>query len=147
MPSWFIRELSRGMEGPDIFAMQRLIKMVSNGVFDRETEAHVRAVQLANGLRSTGVVDADTAEVIGELERHGLVPDWFSRPLGSGDSGEDVERLRWLLGLPRAGVFDEAVEVAVRQYQSAHGITPDGTVNKTVATMLGEEVPLRLSAG
>lgn len=142
MPSWFRRDLAFGAIGPDVIVVQRKLKMVATGVYDRETEARVRAVQMEHHLTPSGSVDAVTAEHIGEVERHGLVPDWFTRTLALGAEGDDVEQLRYLLGLPRAGAFDVVVEDHVRRFQSQHRIHPDGIVTEAVAILLGEEVPV-----
>lgn len=142
MPSWFRRDLSFGCQGPDVIVVQRKLKMIATGVYDRNTEARVRAVQMEHNLPPSGRVDAVTAEHIGEVERHGLVPDWFTRPLAVGATGADVEQLRYLLGLPRAGVFDEVVEDHVRRFQSQHRVQPDGVVAEETAILLGEEVPV-----
>lgn len=141
-PSWFRRELAFGSIGPDVIVVQRKLKMIATGVYDRDTEARVRAVQIEHHLTPTGRVDAPTAERIGEVERHGLVPDWFTRPLALGDTGPDVEQARYLLGFPRAGEFDEVIEAAVRRFQSQHRIEPDGTLSEQVAILMGEEVPV-----
>jgi peptidoglycan hydrolase-like protein with peptidoglycan-binding domain len=144
MPSWFRRELAFGAIGPDVIVVQRKLKMIATGVYDRDTEARVRAVQMEYHLVPTGRVDEATAQRIGEVERHGLVPDWFTRTLALGDEGEDVEQLRYLLGLPRAGIFDSVLEDRVRQFQSQHRIHPDGTVSEQVAILIGEEVPVAI---
>lgn len=145
MVSWFRRDLAQGDSGPDVQVVQRKLKILATGVFDLETEARVRAIQKQHDLPATGVVDELTAGAIGESERHGLVPDWFTGPLALGDTGEAVEHVRWLLGFPRAGAFDLEVEARLRRFQSAHKLHPTGVLTLEVATLLGEDVPVTTS--
>lgn len=141
-PSWFRHVLSVGDSGPAVQIVQRKLKILATGFYTRETEARVRAIQKQHDLPATGMVDEVTAGAIGELERYGLVPDWFVGPLALGDVGDDVEHLRWLLGLPRAGSFDEEVETRLRRFQSSHRLRPTGVLTEDVATLLGEDVPV-----
>jgi peptidoglycan hydrolase-like protein with peptidoglycan-binding domain len=145
MPSWYRRELALGDSGPDVAVVQRKLKILATGFYTRETEARVRAIQKQHDLPATGVVDELTAGAIGESERHGLVPDWFTGPLALGDTGEAVEHARWLLGLPRAGAFDRELEDRLRRFQSAHQLYPTGVLTLDVATLLGEDVPVTTS--
>ena len=59
------------------------------------------------------------------------------RTLRRGDSGELVQRLqRTLGGLTIDGNFGSGTEAAVRRFQTAHGVVPDGIVGpKTWATL------------
>ncbi len=54
----------------------------------------------------------------------------------SGSKDDRVALLRKRLGLPDGTVFDSALDKAVREYQSAHGLTSDGIVgNGTIASL------------
>jgi murein L,D-transpeptidase YcbB/YkuD len=56
--------------------------------------------------------------------------------LKAGATGERVGRLRERLGLPAGTQFDEALVKAVRRYQQAHGIKPDGVAGAgTIASL------------
>lgn len=141
MPGWYSRDLETGMTGEDVAFLRRKFGLAPSDDYDKEVEIRVRAVQVAHGLPRTGLVDSLTAEAIGESERHGLVPDWYVRPLALGDLGEDVEQVRHLLGLSRAGVFDAELDSRVRRYQSQQRIAPTGVVDEATATRLGDDVP------
>ena len=140
-PSWYHRALTLGMVGPDVALVQRKLRACRTGVYDTETASRVKGVQFADKLPVTGVVDAATAEVIGESCRAGLTPDWFSRELGLWSEGDDVQRLRELLGFPDYGRFDQPVEAAVRRFQSAHHLPLTGRVCEADAVALGDDVP------
>lgn len=142
MVSWWRRELGLGDTGADVSLVQRKLKCYSEGVYDHETEARVKALQKRLGRPVTGRVDRDTAEALGEAPRASLTPSWYSRALARDDYGADVAELRRMLGLPAGDYFDREVEDAVRRFQSSIGMTPDGVVEMTVATALGEDVPL-----
>ena len=58
--------------------------------------------------------------------------------LGLGNAGPRVAALRRRLGLAGPGVFDLALEEAVRSYQSAHGLSPNGRADpQTLAALNG----------
>ena len=140
-PSWYHRALTLGMVGPDVALVQRKLRACRTGVYDTETASRVKGVQFADKLPTTGVVDAVTAEVIGESCRVGITPDWFGRELALWSEGDDVQRLRELLGFPDYGRFDEPVEAAVRRFQSAHHLPLTGRVCEADAVALGDDVP------
>jgi hypothetical protein len=48
------------------------------------------------------------------------------RMLGPGATGADVEALQRLVGVPVTGGYDPATTAAVREFQTAHGLNPDG---------------------
>jgi murein L,D-transpeptidase YcbB/YkuD len=54
----------------------------------------------------------------------------------SGSKDPRVRLLRQRLGLPEGDQFDSALDKVVREYQSAHGLKPDGVVgNGTIASL------------
>lgn len=66
---------------------------------------------------------------IGEGVPPAAEPPVISRPLTKrGDTGYNVEYLQRMLGIPDKGVFDEATENAVIEFQKRSGLTPDGKV-------------------
>lgn len=140
-PHWYVRDLSLGMHGEDVAVLRRLIGLPPSKEYDRDVEVHVKGEQRAAGLPATGIVDEATAAAIGETQRYGLVPRWYTRTLILGDAGADVGQLRYLLGFPRTGLLDEDVEAAVRRFQSQHRIAPTGIVDQQTAVVLGEDVP------
>lgn len=67
-----------------------------------------------------------------------------------GSQGEDVTKLQVKLGVDPIGKFGPKTEAAVKGWQSAHGLTPDGIVgdatwSKMFATVAESPVPLTIS--
>lgn len=138
VPSWHHRTITAGDTGPDVVIVQRKTGATPTGVYDPWTEQRIVGLQMRLKLRTTGEVDEATAVALGETSVAGMVPEWFFRELRSGDHGSDVEALRGLLGEPDGTGFDAALEQAVRRWQSAHRIRPDGTVTEGMAIALGD---------
>jgi peptidoglycan hydrolase-like protein with peptidoglycan-binding domain len=143
LATWFQRILTIGNTGADVSLVQRKLKALNTGVYDRETAARVRGLQHERSLPATGIVDYATSDAIGESVRLGMPPDWYGHELGLWATGADVERLRELLGLEPHGRFDRDVEAAVRRFQSAHRLPLTGRVTQTDATVLGDDAPWR----
>src|SRR5207342_3838513 len=80
MPAWYTRPLDLGVEGDDVKIVQRKIQAQITGTYDEPTAARVRGVQRKMGKKQTGVVDAETAESLGEKPDAGQVPEWFGQP-------------------------------------------------------------------
>lgn len=142
MASWFHRPLALGSQGADVDLVRRKLNAPQGTEYDQDLEARVRGVQRRNGIPVTGIVDADTADAIGEPARKGLVPSWYRRPLGPGTHGDDVESLHEMLGLPASTAFSSMVEDAVRRLQSQLRVTPTGVVDEALAIAIGDDVPL-----
>jgi rare lipoprotein A (peptidoglycan hydrolase) len=77
-------------------------------------------------------------------------PYWFgARDLQTGNNGEDVKTLNWILrglslGAPLHGSFISPTESAVRNFQSSVGVPNDGVVRRSTrkrlaAQMVGQE--------
>ena len=144
MASWYSRILTVGCVGADVELVQRKLRGNNiSGTYDAETASRVRGIQFANKLPVTGVVDAATADAIGESIRLGFTPDWFAGNMGLGATGDCVTRLRTLLGLPDGDRFDASLEAAVRRFQSAHHLPLTGKVCQADATALGDDAPWR----
>ena len=120
-PRWFTRVLAGGETGRDVTVIQRKLGL-SSGVYDDSTMAHVRGFQHQRGLAGDGVCDALTAAALGEAADHALPPEWFTRTLEPGFSGEDVAGLRESLGLPPGTTYDRETIQAVRRLRSAAGL-------------------------
>lgn len=60
-----------------------------------------------------------------------------------GDSGEAVEELQRRIGAPPTGVFNSATELALMDWQRAHGVEPTGEVGPTTLAKLDEVAPAR----
>lgn len=125
----------------------------ANGVFGEGTEEAVRAFQSVFGLSQDGIVGEATWYAIGriysavkrlsELYSEGLtlsdVSTQYPSRLALGSTGQGVEVLQYYLRyvagfLPTVpsvevdGVFGPATERAVRAFQEAYGLSPDGVV-------------------
>ena len=57
--------------------------------------------------------------------------------LRRGATGELVKKIQTKLGIAASGSFDGATEAAVRQFQSKHGLVPDGIVGPRTWAALG----------
>jgi len=148
MASWFHRILTVGCVGEDVRLVQRKLRASNiTGTFDAETASRVRGLQFADKLPVTGMVDATTADHIGESVRLGMTPDWFAHELRLWSEGKDVERLRTLLGFKDYGRFDRDVEAAVRRFQSAHHLPLTGWVSEQDAITLGDDAPWTTEQG
>ena len=141
MATWFHRILTIGMTGADVELVQRKLRSSVTGTYDADTASRVRGIQFADKLPITGMVDSITADSIGESVRADVPPDWYRRELGMRSEGEDVQRLRELLGLHNHGRFDREVEAAVRRFQSAHHLPLTGRIHEPDAAALGDDVP------
>ena len=117
--------------------LQRRIGATVDGFFGEETEQRVRGLQKKAGLKMTGKVDKQTAEKVGERARKGLAPEWFQRDLELWFEGEDVRAARRAFGLgDKDNRYDPDLETAVRRFQSANGIYPDGIITREIATKI-----------
>ena len=134
-PRWWTRELHGGEVGKDVQVIQRKLGLAS-GVYDEMTAAHVRGVQRHAGLPENGVCDALTASVLGEAADHALPPEWFTRTLGPGFSGEDVAGLRTALGLSPGTSYDRETSQAIRRLRSAHGLPASDLADIAVVMLL-----------
>ncbi|MER7942046.1 amidase [Streptomyces sp. NBC_01696] len=121
-----------GSTGTQVKAAQTLLNKqgydagTEDGVFGTRTESAVRAFQTARGLDSDGAVGPRTWTA---LLSAGTTPT-----LTTGASGDPVKRLQRALtaALGRTvtvdGAFGANTDKAVRDYQSARGLSADGSV-------------------
>ncbi|HEY0639847.1 MAG TPA: penicillin-insensitive murein endopeptidase [Pseudonocardiaceae bacterium] len=115
---------SLGNRGVDVTAIQLLVGTGADGVFGSGTDAAVKAFQQSRGLAADGIVGPATWTA--------LTPT-----LRSGATGAAVRALQTQLNakarlsLAVDGQFGSATLTAVRNFQSAHGLTVDGVVGPT----------------
>lgn len=135
-PKWWSDPLTP--EG--IAVVQRKLGAEVTGVWDDDTEARVRGLQMARKRKPTGEVDEQTAEDLGEEATVGMTPEWFTGDLALGDISPAVHKVRCRLGVPHKGDdrFDPDVEKAVRRFQSGHQLPVTGVVDEATAVALGE---------
>ncbi|HET7640549.1 MAG TPA: peptidoglycan-binding domain-containing protein [Ktedonobacteraceae bacterium] len=65
-------------------------------------------------------------------------PQWFTKDIGLGSVGKEVETVQLLLKLPRTGQLDETTVRAIRGWQRLYGLPPTGMVDASTACTLGE---------
>ena len=125
------------------------------GVFDGDTERSVKVFQRTFNLTPDGIVGKATwykmvylyvgvlqlAELVSEGQTLDKVDFQYNGLLREGDRGEHVQALQYMLAMLAEfdnallpiqvdGIFGPRTTQAVRQYQSAAGLVPDGLVGK-----------------
>jgi len=71
------------------------------------------------------------------------VPPWFQRDLGLASpfmKGDDVRVVQKKTGADPDGLFGPVTQVHVVNFQSHHGLTPDGIVGQDTARVLGPDL-------
>lgn len=142
---WFINGIARSGQ------LASLREVELDGRYGEETASQVRVLQQYFGLPQTGQIDRATWDSItklfneiGEIGTDETFPDGTPRPypgtpVRRGDSGDDVRYIQRLLASIAAqtgavsapavdGVFGAETESAVRAFQSAYDLDPDGIV-------------------
>lgn len=138
-PVWWYRVTDFGDTGDDVLIVQRKLGVPMTGVMDTNTTARVRGFQKQHGLEETGTMTKKTAKKVGDKASKGTTPDWWRRPLFTGDNGPDVAALRIALKQPNLpAYFDTALSDAVRRFQAGVGIKPTGEVDRATAVALGD---------
>ena len=139
MTSWWHRDITLGDKGRDVAVAQRILGVPATGIFDERFETMVRGKQKAAKLPTTGKVDKETANAIGERATAGMTPDWYLREFDVMDTGEDCKVVNDLLDLASEGnLYSPNSEAAVRRLQSEHGLPTNGRVDETLAVILGD---------
>jgi LysM repeat protein len=116
-----------------------------DGVAGPLTKAGLLRLQDTNRIKATGRVGARTRRALGALGS----PLLGQRQLWPGLVGWDVSSLEYRLvpyGLPRKlldGRFDTATSAALRRFQSAHGLKPDGIAGTRTFRALARTAPPR----
>lgn len=137
---------------PQIAGLQ--VALRSHGVYSGKIDAvagpmtarAVRTFQRRSGLKQSGAANFDTRMALGRLGR----PLFGKRALKAGQVGWDVAVLQYLLstkGFPtgiKDGYFGTETVKAVRRYQRAAGLRPDGVAGqRTIAALTGERLKRR----
>ena len=141
--------VQQGDSGSEVTALQQRLQELgyfqgnATGYFGSVTKAAVRDFQQAKGLNPDGVVGTNTDVILREPRQPSSqsVSDSNRGVLKIGDRGEPVSVIQQKLsqiGLRAGdkGVFDEATQEAVRQFQQAKGLTVDGVVGQQTLAAL-----------
>ncbi|MDJ0695261.1 peptidoglycan-binding protein [Mastigocoleus sp. MO_188.B34] len=137
--------LRRGDSGPKVRKLQKLLKIKVDGLFGPGTEAEVRRFQRDNALKADGIVGLKTWNALKGI-KYPEIEDRFciNRPtISYGAKGEHVtylqKRLRdWgYFSSNSTGYFGSKTEAAVRRFQQAKELYPDGVVSKRTWEALG----------
>ncbi|MBD0346027.1 MAG: peptidoglycan-binding protein, partial [Coleofasciculus sp. Co-bin14] len=154
--------VKEGDRGPEVSALQQRLQQMGyfkanvTGYFGSLTKEAVIQFQQAKGLTPDGVVGKSTEAYLGgHLPSNSQairVPS--KRAWRLGDRGEQVIAIQESLavaGFPSSsnGIFDQATQEAVRRFQNAQGLTPDGIVgSQTMAALpaVGGSTPSSLEA-
>lgn len=156
--------VKEGDRGPEISSLQQRLKELGffkanvTGYFGSMTKNALIQFQQAKGLTPDGVMGASTEASLGEpsksrsnLVRESSNPssnpypqaikDSSKRILQLGDRGSQVNALQERLavaGFPskNKGIFDQATQDAVRQFQQSQGLTADGIVGPQTIALL-----------
>lgn len=132
LPVWYVRPLVVGDRGADVVVVQRKLCIRPDGEYSLGTAEVVRGYQRAMGLDPTGVVDAETADVLGEEAGAGLLPDWYKgADLSEGEPGWDVV-VRLLEVEPQRATD------ALKRFQGNNGLPVTGIVDEWTARRLGQ---------
>ncbi len=128
---------------PAVVELQELLRahgfrVPTTGEFGSQTEDAVKIFQVRHGLRADAIVGPKTWAVL----KHSVQPG--SRTLRLGWSGVDVYELQGLLlvngySLPRDGLFTEATQAAVRDFQATHKLRETGMVDRVTWSLLSNK--------
>lgn len=141
--------VQQGDSGSEVTTLQQRLQELgyfqgnATGYFGSVTKAAVMDFQQAKGLNSDGVVGAKTETTLNETRQSSSqsASDSDNGVLKIGSRGESVTAVQQKLaniGIPAGeqGVFDEATQEAVRQFQQAKGLTVDGIVGQQTLAAL-----------
>ena len=120
---WNSRNINAACDANDITKMTKLINGGTIGLEDRKKH-YVDALAILGGEQATAPLSGSPAAV-------GVT-------LRVGSSGSDVKKMQAALKIPSDGQFGPGTEKALKAWQSANGLTPDGVAGpKTLQKLLG----------
>jgi hypothetical protein len=134
--SWRTSTLRYGSNNINVKRLEIFLKALNynpgtiNNIFDSNTRSAVKAFQSHFGLTSDGVVGTGTYNALINAHRFSKK----SRTLKYGRKGDDVAELQARLNCfgyncgTADGQFGSATKIAVKNFQSAKGLTSDGIV-------------------
>ncbi|MCL2677483.1 MAG: peptidoglycan-binding protein [Clostridiales bacterium] len=138
--------LKEGDSGDPVALLQEKLKRLGffpgsvTGVFGHETKGALKAFQSKNALAGDGLAGPETLTALLDLtaapQGAQTLPGGLKPVLRKGDSGEFVMLLQKELSAalhydgPLNGVFDKKTLVAVKTFQDANRLAPDGVVGR-----------------
>ncbi|MDP8965314.1 MAG: peptidoglycan-binding protein [Cyanobacteriota bacterium] len=141
--------VKQGESGPEVTALQQRLQELgyfqakATGYFGSVTKAAVMEFQQAKGLTPDGVVGRNTEASLRETSKSSSEPvsESSKDTIKIGDRGEAVTVVQKRLAeigirSGEEGVFDEATQEAVRQFQQGQGLTVDGIVGQQTLAAL-----------
>lgn len=141
IPHWYRRDIQLWDCGPDVDIVLRKLGEPP-GCYGETAAEKVRGLARKRKIQTDGEVNADVAKALGPSASADLTPVWYvdhGRPYDLWDEGEDVRKLRGLLGLSTLdNRYDPDTEAAVRRFQSQRNLLPTGRVDEELAKLLGE---------
>ena len=125
----------------DVRALQRKVGVAADGIFGPATERALKRWQRRHGLVADGIAGPQTRAAMGlgagpVLKRRQA----STRRVRAGDAhrgGSGVRSLQRRIGVPADGVFGPATEAALKRWQAAHGLVPDGVAGRQTREKLG----------
>lgn len=120
---WGSRNLNAVADTGDVVKLTKIINGGDIGLADRQAR-YAKAMAVLTGSAPVAAAPAAQASSGGVLR--------------VGSKGEDVQRVQKALGIVADGDFGPGTERAVKAWQAANGLTPDGVVGpKTLAKLIG----------
>lgn len=120
---WGSRNLNAVADTGDVVKLTKIINGGDIGLADRQAR-YAKAMAVLTGSAPVAATPAAPASSGGVLR--------------VGSKGDDVQRVQKALGIAADGDFGPGTERAVKAWQQANGLTPDGVVGpKTLAKLIG----------
>lgn len=120
---WGSRNLNAVADTGDVVKLTKIINGGDIGLADRQAR-YAKAMAVLTGSAPVAAAPAAQASSGGALR--------------VGSNGEDVKRIQKVLGVAADGDFGPGTERAVKAWQQANGLAPDGVVGpKTLAKLIG----------
>lgn len=139
VPHWFYRIVQEGDTGHDVRTIRTMLSKAPEGPYDESMAALVRGHQKRAGIAPSGVVDGQTAAILGEPSTYGMIPTWWmGQTITYGTTGTAVLYLSRRLGVWPQLDYDDALDRAIRRWEAARGYEPSGNFTEQYAIELGD---------
>ena len=124
-------DLKVGSSGDAVRRLQTQLGVTADGAFGPQTARAVRAFQSSHGIPATGLV--------GPLTRAALREGGGTSTTAEGEQTTQRDQVRAIqsrLGVTVDGVVGPETTAAIKEFESSHGLTPDGQPDSTVLAAL-----------